>query len=194
MGILLRDATIGACERLVTTLRAHLASKLAAAADTGLYLPAPAEHAYYLTGETVAAVIHQEPVVVVVEQLRPARYDDEDQLSGDGVHRQIWRILPLRVRLLFSDADGYEPLVRAALGGREQLRAEWMLHRARRYGGAMAEALLERAQDDVAVERIQLRSDWGGELPPGPDSRARLGGVIQEYDVWQACLTPQAAY
>lgn len=194
MGILLRDATIGACERLVTTLRTHLADRLTDAADAGLYLPAPTAHAYYLTGETLADVIQQEPVVVVVEQLRAARYDDEDQLSGDGVHRQIYRILPLRVRLLFCDADGYTPLERPGLGGRKQLRAELMLHRARRYGGALAEALLERAQDDVAVERIQLRSDWVGELPPGPDSRSRVGGVIQEWEVWQACLTPMAQY
>lgn len=39
MGILLRDATIGACERLVTTLRTHLADRLTDAADAGLYLP-----------------------------------------------------------------------------------------------------------------------------------------------------------
>lgn len=193
-GILLRDATVAACERLAVTLRAHLATKLAAAADVGLYLPAPDADAYYLTGETVRAVLQQQPVIVVIEQLRSARYDDEDQLSGDGVHRQIWRILPLRVRLLFAETSGYEPLVLATLGGRVQTRAEWMLHRARRYGGAIGEALLERAQDDYAVERIQLRSDWVGEVQPAPDSKTRLGGVIQDWDVWQACLTPEAIY
>lgn len=194
MGIRIGEATVGAVERVLATLREHLPGKLAALADVGLHLPAPDAHAYYLTGETVRAALQQQPVIVVVEQLRSARYDDEDQLSGDGVNRQIWRVLPLRVRLLFTDGDGYAPLVRAALGDREQLHAEWMLHRARRYGGALAEALLERAQDDHNIERIQLRDDWSGELPPGPDGLARVGGVVQDWDVWQATIAPMAQY
>lgn len=193
MGVLIEDATIAACERLVATLRAHLPAALAALAEPGLYLPAPDDDAYYLTGETVADIIAQQPVVVVVEQVRPARYDDDDQLSGDGVHRQVYRQLPLRLRLLFTDTDAYEPVTRAAVG-REQLKSEWMLHRARRYGGAIAKTLMQRAQDDLAIERLQPESDWVGELPPGPDSRARVGGVIQEWRCWQACLAPMAQY
>lgn len=166
MTIYRRESAILACERIVQVLKLRLPALLAAQADAGLWLPAPEDDAYYLCDTSDAdlpELLVQHPVSVYVTQDRAAEIDyTEDATTGDGVHKaEYWR-LPIRVRLVATDTDGFEPLVRPAIG-RAQTRPEWLEHRARRYQGAIIECLYAHAPaTDGRVLQVQLLEDDPG--------------------------------
>jgi hypothetical protein len=160
------ESAMLACERIVQVLKAELPALLAALADVGLYLPAPEDAAYYLCDMSDAdlpELLVQHPVSVYVTQDRGAELDyAEDATSGDGVGKTEYWHVPIRVRLVATDCDAFEPLTRPVIG-RVQTLAEWMEHRARRYQGAILECLYRHAPaTDGRCLQVQLLEDDPG--------------------------------
>lgn len=193
MTIWRRESAILACERIVQVLKAQIPALLAAQADAGLYLPAPADEAYYLCAfeaEDLPELLAQHPVSVYVSQDREATIDYvEDATSGDGWDKAEYWHTPIRVVLVATDTDAFEPLTRPVIG-REQTRAEWMEHRARRYQGAILECLYRHAPaTDGRCLQIQLETDDPGAAQVGDRHLAIAASV---WIVDQKTLVPMA--
>lgn len=188
-----RESAILACERVVQVLKAKLPGLLAAQADVGLSLPAPDDAAYYLCGyeaDDLPELLAQHPVSIYVSQDRESQLDyTEDATSGDGeVKAEYWRI-PVRVVLIATDTDAFEPLTRPVIG-RAQTSAEWMGHRARRYQGAILECLYRHAPaTDGRCLQIQLETDDPGEARVGD---RYLAVAASTWMIDQKTLVPMA--
>lgn len=188
-----RESAMLACERVVQVLKTALPALLAAQADAGLWLPAPDAEAYYLCeydADDLPELLVQHPVSVYVSQDREAQLDyAEDATSGDGVHKaEYWRV-PIRVVLIASDTDVIDDLTRPVIG-RKMTRAEWMVHRARRYQGAILECLYRHAPaTDGRCLQVQLETDDPGEARVGDRYLAVAASV---WMVDQKTLVPMA--
>lgn len=178
-----------ALERLVSILRAQLATEAVALNDTGNPIPVPIASAYHMLGaeDDIAAILAGSGSACFIYPSAPTQ--SQDPRTGDGTLRGRLDISQYRIVILFKSPAAYEPI---AFEGHQLTKTEVVWRIADVLRGAVINTLHKHAVNADRIHEINVISDLADIIVL--NNAAQTGRAVIEVEVWQDVSVPMPTF